>query len=152
MFNEITWKNGENLAVKYLKKCGYKIVYTNFSCVGVELDIVSILPKKVQIKNLKIEMKEKLKSAKTKQDKIILKNSLRGLVKTAADLLVVTEVKARTTDRFGVGSEAVSETKRQNILRGARYLTSLKEFQNMQIRFDVASVDAEKINYIENAF
>ena len=45
MFNERTWKEGEKITQEYMKKNGYKIVYTNFSCVGVELDIVAILAK-----------------------------------------------------------------------------------------------------------
>ena len=39
MFNKITWKDGEKLTYDYMKKKGYKMVYTNFSCPVAELDI-----------------------------------------------------------------------------------------------------------------
>ena len=55
MFNDDTWKYGEQLAQEYMKKAGYKIIYTNFAERGFELDIVAILPKKIQLKNLKID-------------------------------------------------------------------------------------------------
>ena len=52
MYNEETWKIGEALAQQYMKKNGYKIVYTNLSERGFELDIVAILSKKAQFKKL----------------------------------------------------------------------------------------------------
>ena len=73
MYNEDIWKMGEQLAQEYMKKAGYKIIYTNFAEHGFELDIVAILPKKIQYKNLKKEIKEKIKTANTKQEKMLLK-------------------------------------------------------------------------------
>jgi Holliday junction resolvase-like predicted endonuclease len=73
-------------------------------------------------------------------------------VKSVDDILVITEVKARGTDKYGLGSESVSDYKKHNLTRGARYLQKDKRFENMQIRFDVASVDNGEITYIENAF
>ena len=60
MFNRLTWKEGEALAARYMKKAGYKIVYTNFSCVHVELDIVAILSKSAQKSKMKKEYLQKL--------------------------------------------------------------------------------------------
>ena len=60
MFNDDTWKIGEQMAQEYMKKVGYKIVYTNFADRGFELDIVAILSKKMQFKKLKNETKEKV--------------------------------------------------------------------------------------------
>ena len=152
MYNELTWKNGEKFTREYMENHGYKIVYTNFSCVGVELDIVSILPSKIQKKNLKLELKEKIKIKESSQDKKILKKSYKNLIKNATDLLVITEVKSRKTNLFGTGKDSINEYKINNIKKGARYLITKKEFKNMQIRYDVASVDAGEIDYIENAF
>ena len=73
-------------------------------------------------------------------------------MKQVNDLLVITEVKARSNDGFGEGKESVSEQKQFNIIRGARYLQTLPEFAKYQIRFDVASVDSGEINYTEDAF
>ena len=68
MFNSDTWKEGERLTREHMKKHGYKILYTNYSCVGVELDIVALYPKKFQIHNLKQELKMKCKVSKSKEE------------------------------------------------------------------------------------
>lgn len=151
MINENTWKEGENLAVKYMKKHGFRILKTNFSCVGVELDIVAILPKNIQKQSKKLTMKEKIRHAE-KHEKKMLKKSMRQILNQIQDLLVITEVKSRSTSSYGEGFYAVTEQKQHNIIRGARYLQTQKEFKNYQIRFDVASVDKGQITYIEGAF
>ena len=151
MFNEVVWKDGEKQAVKYMKNKGFKVLKTNFSCVGVELDIISLLPRGVQVKTLKQKLKLQLKG-RDKTEKKMLKKSYKTLIKTSKDLLVITEVKARSSGKYGSGADAVSEQKQHNIIRGARYIQSLPEYQNYQIRFDVASVDGGKVTYIESAF
>lgn len=150
MFKEKTWRDGERLAQEYMKKHGYKIIYTNFSCVGVELDIVALLPKAVQKKQAKKSYKKTMKE--NKKFKGLYKNSLKGYLKTIQDLVVITEVKARETDKFGTGAEAISDYKKSNIKKGARFLQNDRELSKYQFRFDVASVDGGKITYIENAF
>lgn len=153
MFNENTWKCGESIAQKYMKKLGYKILYTNFSCVGVELDIVAILPKNVQCKQLKNELKNKIKENKNRKNTIkILKNRYKIDKKQLNDLLVVTEVKARSNDNYGEGVFAINNAKINHIRRGGEFLLQNQRFEGLQIRFDVASIDGEKVNYIENAF
>ena len=62
MFNEETWKMGEELAQEYMKKNGYKIVYTNFAMRGFELDIVATISKKARLKKIKKELKLKIKN------------------------------------------------------------------------------------------
>ena len=163
MSNDETWKIGEQMAQEFMKKAGYKIVYTNFAERGFELDIVAILPKKIQLKKLKtdtkkkiVELKEKLKTD-NKKDKIkakikLLKNNISKVKSTLKDLLVITEVKSRADDRFGKGCECIDLKKRSHLIRGAKYLTQMQEFKGMQVRFDVASVDYNKITYIENSF
>lgn len=155
MFNENTWKYGEDKTKSYLEKKGYKILYTNFSCVGVELDIVSLLTVSVQRKYLKKELHEKLKSDEIKKDKLrqkILTETFDNISRGLSDLLVITEVKARQTDKFGFGFEAINDYKMNNIRRGAKYLLRQERFLGMQVRFDVASVDGDELTYIENAF
>ena len=150
MFNDITWKESEQKVQEYLKNNGYKILMTNFSCVGVELDIVSILSKSAQKRILKNQIKQRI--LEDKQNKKIYKNSLKSAIKNLDDLLVITEVKGRETDKFGLGSNSISDKKKSNIIRGARFLQTDKRYEKYQIRFDVASVDAGNITYIENAF
>ena len=150
MFKETTWKDGEKKVQNYMKRRGYKIIYTNFSCVGVELDIVSILPKKIQIQALKQEYKQKMLDDKPHRK--LYRCSLKSLLKTIDDMLVITEVKARETDKYGLGSESISDFKKQNIIRGARFLQKDARFEKMKFRFDVASVDTGKITYIKDAF
>ena len=150
MFNDNTWKYGEEKTLQYMKEKGYNILYTNFSCVGVELDIVAILPKKIQKKQAKKDMKQRI--LEDKKHSSVYKNSFKNMLKTFQDLLVIVEVKGRETDKFGKGAEAISEQKKHNIIRGARFLQTSRSLEKYQIRFDVASVDAGEITYIEDAF
>ena len=53
MFNENTWKDGELKTQEYMKRAGYKIIYTNFGCVGAELDVVDNFAKKDSSKTIK---------------------------------------------------------------------------------------------------
>ena len=150
MFNDITWKESEQKVQEYMKNKGYKILLTNFSCVGVELDIVAILSKSAQKNILKEQTKQRI--MEDKHNKKIYKNSLKNALKQLGDLLVITEVKGRETDKFGLGLDSISDKKKSNIIRGARFLQMDKKYEKYQIRFDVASVDSGKVTYIENAF
>jgi Holliday junction resolvase-like predicted endonuclease len=150
MFNDLTWKESEQKVQQYMKNKGFKILETNFSCVGVELDIVAILSKSAQKNILKQQTKQRI--LEDKKNKSIYKNSLKNVLKHLEDLLVITEVKGREVDKFGLGSESISDKKKSNIIRGARYLQTQKQYEKYQIRFDVASVDSGKVTYIENAF
>lgn len=152
MFNRKTWISGEKLAQNYMAERGYKIVYTNFSCVGVELDIVAVLSKRVQKKALKGELQEKLKAESDRQKRSTIKSAYKNAEKNLEDMLVITEVKAKNGEKFGRGYDAVGIAKQKHIIRGAKYLLGQKEFCKMQVRFDVASVDDGKITYFEDAF
>lgn len=152
MYNEAVWKDGEKQAQEYMRDHGYKIVYTNFQCVGIELDIVATLSKKVQVKTLKEEIKKRIKFTNDVKIKRFLANSYKNLKKQLSDLLVITEVKARSSDKYGIGAEGVDSTKMYNIKKGADYLLQKPEFAGLQVRFDIASVDSGEVNYIENAF
>lgn len=45
MIDEKVWRSGELKTVKHMKKCGYKIITTNLTGKGFELDIVAKLHK-----------------------------------------------------------------------------------------------------------
>lgn len=152
MFNERIWKEGERRTKHYLEEHGYKVVYTNYSCMGIELDIVSILSIAEQKKKIKKELEEKLFLEKDPEKKKTLKKTYKGMMKGLKNLLVITEVKSRTTDRYGKGSEAVTNYKREHVKRGAEFLLTQPEFKKMQPRFDVSSVDDGIITYSEDAF
>ena len=61
------------------------------------------------------------------------------------------EVKTRETDVYGLPSEAVTLAKRQRYRMIAGYWCSLKR-EEVPVRYDVASVYRDEIEYFENAF
>ena len=66
------------------------------------------------------------------------------------------EVKTRSSDRYGTGSEAVVESKQRRIRRLAeRWLQELKPAAGrslIEIRFDVVSITGGVVEVIEDAF
>ncbi len=66
--------------------------------------------------------------------------------------LVFVEVKARTSDRFGVPAEAVTSSKQRRI-RGlaARFLHET-DMRTGALRFDVVAILAGEVEVIEGAF
>ena len=152
MFNEKTWRDGEKIAQEYMKKNGYKILDTNYSCMGVELDIIAIYSVSRQIKALKKDLKERLKYAWEKEAKEKLKATFEKMKSELVPLLVVTEVKSRNSDEFGTGAESVGYLKQKNIVVGAKFYQKNFKYENYGLRFDVASVDFGGVEYIENAF
>ncbi|MGH9222492.1 MAG: YraN family protein [Acidimicrobiales bacterium] len=65
---------------------------------------------------------------------------------------VFCEVKARSSDAFGVPAEAVGRTKQARIRHLAARWLSEGEVRAVGIRFDVASVLAGKVEVLEGAF
>lgn len=151
MFNEAVWKEGEKTVKKYMEDLGYKIIYTNYSCVGVELDIVATVPVTAQKKELKESLKNAISNENDKKKRKTLKESHSNYVKGLTPLLVITEVKARSNNKFGEGKEAISALKKIHLQRGAEFLLRQPEFKDMQVRIDIASVDGDKVEYIEDA-
>lgn len=180
MIDEIVWREGELLTQEFLEKNGYKILLTNYSRLGVELDIVSIYSKKAQSKKLKKELKQKIKDIKPKYKKgfnqdseqktnknlvknkqykqelnkqiVSLKNRYKSLLSNLDNIIAVTEVKARSSDKYGSGADAISEQKKGHIKKATNYLVKELDLSDFQIRFDIASVDDGKVNYIEDVF
>ena len=74
------------------------------------------------------------------------------LVLTRAEVLVVCEVKARSSDRFGTPADAVDHRKQQRLRRLAVAFLAAHELRPRIVRFDVACVRGQVIDVIESAF
>lgn len=66
--------------------------------------------------------------------------------------VVFVEVKSRNTDRFGSGMESITPRKKRHIVSAARYFLYRRGYRCYSIRFDVASLDGNRLCYVENAF
>ena len=67
--------------------------------------------------------------------------------------LVFAEVKQRTTSRRGSGAESVNIIKQRRICRAAGwYMLKYRVPAGTPMRFDVVSIDGEKITLLKNAF
>ena len=67
-------------------------------------------------------------------------------------MLVVCEVKARASDRYGIGAEAVTPTKQVRIRRLAAEWMAQQPQRWQQVRYDVASITGVRIDVLEAAF
>lgn len=80
---------------------------------------------------------------------IIAKDNIKGE-------LVFLEVKTRTSNIYGNGSEAVNKIKQRHIYQCARYFVYKNNIYNIPIRFDVIEIrlhgDMYWINHIKSAF
>jgi putative endonuclease len=70
--------------------------------------------------------------------------------------VVFCEVKTRTSDRYGTGAESVLEAKQRRIRRlASRWLSELTPASGrdrVEVRFDVVSITAGRLEVIEDAF
>jgi putative endonuclease len=68
-------------------------------------------------------------------------------------LLVVSEVKARRSNAFGVPALAVGPDKQQRLRRlAAAWLADHRVGRRMTVRFDVVAVTGDVVDVYENAF
>jgi putative endonuclease len=75
------------------------------------------------------------------------------LVVAQDGLLVVVEVKARATDRFGSPALAVDERKQRRLRRlAAQWLVEHPEHRRNDIRFDVVAVTGARVEVFIAAF
>jgi putative endonuclease len=75
------------------------------------------------------------------------------LVVAQDGLLVVVEVKARATDRFGSPALAVDERKQRRLRRlAAQWLVEHPEHRRNNIRFDVVAVTGARVEVFIAAF
>lgn len=76
------------------------------------------------------------------------------IIAMEGEVLVFTEVKARSSTRNGYGREAVGRRKQQRIIRGALNYIAENRMEDRYGRFDVAEVDLNTgaVDYIRSAF
>ncbi|MCD6399184.1 YraN family protein [candidate division WOR-3 bacterium] len=68
-------------------------------------------------------------------------------------VIVFVEVKRRKSEDFGSPAEFVNKKKQERIIKAAKvFLQRRKDFQDMDVRFDVVSVLCNTIDHIESAF
>jgi len=71
------------------------------------------------------------------------------------EVIVFVEVKARKSTEYGSGLEAITPTKRRNLVNVARGYLYVNNIENTYTRFDVISIDLSKkppkIEHIINA-
>lgn len=73
------------------------------------------------------------------------------------DIISFVEVKTRTSLKYGLPEEAITEKKKLKIIKVAQYYIKKKHLYNYLFRFDVISVqlknnNIENIKFIKNAF
>jgi len=142
MNNVKQWAEGETLAKNYLIKCGYKILETNYKNALGEIDIIAQ------------DLKERQFAALTNRlsnGKISSEEYLR-FKEMCTDTIVFVEVKARASEKFGLGLEAVNSTKQRKIVQAATIYLKQKGKLNANVRFDVISITGDKLEHIKNAF
>jgi putative endonuclease len=74
------------------------------------------------------------------------------IIASKGDVLAFVEVKSRTSGEYGSGIESVNEAKQRRIISVARSYMYRRGLHNINVRFDVASIRGEEIQYIEGAF
>lgn len=154
MNNIKTGVEGEVKASIYLKNNGYKIIDRNVKIGNGEIDIIAILPKRIQKKKLKSLFRNKIKTnglidkANLKFDRKVLNNN----IKTISDIIVFIEVKNRSSKKFGNPYDAVDDNKQHVLERACISYLKKHNKTNVSARFDVISIIDEKIEHIENAF
>lgn len=71
------------------------------------------------------------------------------------DLLVIVEVKTRTTDYFGNPEDFVSKQKQRRLIKTANHYISLKRL-DLEVRFDIISIVLKpprlRLRHLEDAF
>ncbi len=108
-------KRGEQLAVEFLRKKGYRILETNWHYYREEIDILAF----------------------------------------DNNMLVVAEVKTRSTSYFGNPEEAVTPAKAKRLINAAEAYLEEKNL-DLDVRYDIISIilneKTTQINHIKDAF
>lgn len=71
------------------------------------------------------------------------------------NILVIIEVKTRTSLNYGYPYEAVNKNKRNKIIKVSQVYLKEKQLRDVQLRYDIIEVyltNNLRINHIENAF
>ena len=115
-------KEGENLAVDFLNSQGCEVIERNYNVRAGEIDIIFF-------------------------DKAMDNNF--GIDK----YLVFAEVKYRSNVFHGNPYEAVTKTKIRKIIKTSKFFMFRNHFsEDTPVRYDIISIEGEKINWIKNAF
>ncbi len=131
---------GEQLAAEYLEKQGYRILERNAVYGGCEADI--ICEAYVDEKGCPIQQR--------KVGRImghIFKKTPKG-VRT----LVFCEVKARESDAYGSGAEAVTPYKAGRYVKAAKSYQSAHGSVGCPTRFDIIEISSDEVHHIIDAF
>jgi putative endonuclease len=89
---------------------------------------------------------------------VLLRNYRRrsgelDIVARDGDVLVIGEVRARSSDEFGGAAASVDGWKQHKIVRAAtQLLQERKDLAKMRVRFDVLAVRGERVEWIKHAF
>lgn len=131
-FKKQTGDFGEDLATRYLKKHGYKILERNLKNYLGEIDILAVAP-----------------SNRPEQSR----GALSLFKRCNNSDIVIIEVKTKSGSEFGEGFEMVNHFKQKKLLSLAKMLQT--KYPDRTIRIDVVSVDASQeppeIKHFENA-
>lgn len=68
------------------------------------------------------------------------------------DYYVFVEVRARKNNSFGSPIETVNFLKKRKIYKASIDYVKRKKLENCNLRFDIVSIEGEKINLLKNAF
>ena len=75
------------------------------------------------------------------------------IVASDGDVLVIGEVRTRSSDEFGGAAASVDGWKQHKIIRAATQLLQAKpELAKMRVRFDVLVVRGKDVEWIKHAF
>jgi len=74
------------------------------------------------------------------------------IIAKKGNFIVFVEVRSKSYSYFGKPFETVDKNKIKKILKTAQIYISNKNLQNLDVRFDVISIENEKINHIQSAF
>lgn len=75
------------------------------------------------------------------------------LVMQQGDTVAVVEVRQRTDASFGGAAASVTTAKQRRLVQATRALLAQQpKLANYNIRFDVAAVEGDTINWIQHAF
>ena len=75
------------------------------------------------------------------------------IVAREGPVLVIAEVRARSSERFGGAAASVGFHKQQRLIRAASQLLQRRpDLARMPVRFDVLCVSGAQINWIRQAF
>lgn len=80
----------------------------------------------------------------------LLKGGEIDIIAKKDDTIVFLEIKHRSSDKFGVGEEAVDYNKLKRIYKTAKKYIHIKRLYDYSFRFDVIAYNGKNVQWIEN--